>query len=63
MLLDALSAVYTDPDALRDSTAAARVNGYLAGYGTPEGLEAHRDGLGLPPEAYQELERIVARSR
>jgi len=62
-LLRAMAAIYPDPDDLRDSTAAARVNGYLAGYGTPEDLEADRERLGLPLEAYEELARIVARFR
>ena len=60
-LLRALSAVYPDPVALMNSTAAARVNGYLAGYGTPQALEEMRTGLGLPREAQGELARIVAR--
>ena len=62
-LLSAMAAIYPNSDDLRDSTAAARVNGYLAGYGTPEELEADKERLGLPPEAYEELARIVARFR
>ena len=62
-LLSTLAAIYPNPEDLRDSTAAARVNGYLAGHGTPEDLEADREGLGLPPEAFEELARIVARFR
>ena len=62
-LLSALSSIYPNPDDLRDSTVAARVNGYLAGYGTPERLEAEREAMGLPPEAHEELARIVARFR
>lgn len=63
VLLGAFAAIYADPADLRDSTAAARVNGYLAGYGTPEELRADREGLGLPPEAYEELARAVGRYR
>jgi len=38
-----------------DSTAAARVNGYLAGYGTYEGLLAEIGSLGLTPEGNKKL--------
>jgi peptide-methionine (S)-S-oxide reductase len=62
-LLSAFAAIYPDPDDLRDSTAAARVNGYLAGHGTPADLEVDREGLGLPADAYEELAGTVARYR
>lgn len=42
------------------STAAARVNGYLEGYGTPEGLQAEMRSLGLSPEGAKGLLEIVA---
>jgi peptide-methionine (S)-S-oxide reductase len=42
-----------------DSTAAARVNGYLDGYGTPESLQEEFEGLGLSPAASKRLEEIV----
>jgi peptide-methionine (S)-S-oxide reductase len=42
-----------------NSTAAARVNGYLAGYGTYENLLAEASRLGLSPEeAKKLLERV-----
>ncbi|MGO9581008.1 MAG: hypothetical protein ACLP2P_16545 [Desulfobaccales bacterium] len=37
------------------STAAARVNGYLAGYGTPAELQAELDDLGLSPNSRRKL--------
>jgi hypothetical protein len=40
---------------LAGSTAAARVNGYLAGYGAPVELQAELDGLGLSPDARRKL--------
>jgi methionine-S-sulfoxide reductase len=44
---------------LMNSTAAARVNGYLGGYGTPAALAADLDRLGLSEPAREELlERV-----
>jgi peptide-methionine (S)-S-oxide reductase len=42
------------------STAAARVNGYLGGYGSLEQLRAERDGLGLSAAAVDRLIELVA---
>lgn len=61
VLLHAFASVYPDPAQLMNSTAAARVNGYLSAFGTRERLEAEREALGLPAEAYEELARRVAR--
>ena len=44
-----------DQEAFRDSTAAARVNGYVAGYGTKAQLEGEADALGLGEKARSEL--------
>jgi peptide-methionine (S)-S-oxide reductase len=54
-LLAEFAAIYPTGEALAGSTAAARVNGYLAGYGTPAALQAELDGLGLSPAARQQL--------
>jgi methionine-S-sulfoxide reductase len=44
---------------LMNSTAAARVNGYLGGYGTSDALKADIDRLGLTEAAREELlERV-----
>ena len=44
---------------LMNSTAAARVNGYLGGYGTSASLKADIDRLGLSEAAREELlERV-----
>jgi peptide-methionine (S)-S-oxide reductase len=43
-----------------NSTAAGRVNGYLAGYGTSEALEAEIDMLGLSETGVRRLRQIVA---
>ncbi len=53
------SAIYPSDMDFVDSTAAARVNGYLDGYGTLQSLTEELDGLGLSPEASRRLEEIV----
>jgi methionine-S-sulfoxide reductase len=52
--------MYPEGDEFVYSTAAARVNGYLEGYGTPERLQAEMRSLGLSPEGSKELFDIVA---
>jgi peptide-methionine (S)-S-oxide reductase len=54
-LLAEFEAIYPTPEALAGSTAAARVNGYLAGYGAPAALQAELDGLGLSPNSRRKL--------
>ena len=44
-----------------NSTATARVNGYLAGYGTLKMLQEELDLLGLSDHAQKELLKIVGR--
>lgn len=44
---------------LVNSTAATRVNGYLSGNGTPEGLEAELPGFNLSDTAEERLRDIV----
>ena len=46
-----------------DSTAAARVNGYLGGNGTSENLDAHLDRLGLSLEGQQTLVELFNAKR
>jgi peptide-methionine (S)-S-oxide reductase len=46
-----------------DSTAAARVNGYLDGYGSVEALERDLDKFGLTPAGAQVLRRKVESRR
>jgi peptide-methionine (S)-S-oxide reductase len=58
-LLGEFEAIYPTPEALAGSTAATRVNGYLAGYGTPAELQAELNGLGLSPDARRELTEWV----
>lgn len=47
--------IYPDAAEFRDSTAVARVNGYLGGYGNSEDLDNELPSLGLSPEAQQML--------
>jgi peptide-methionine (S)-S-oxide reductase len=56
-------AMYADEGAFRDSTAAARVNGYIGGYGTLANLEKDRDQLGLSAAGKQALTKIVKQRR
>lgn len=56
-----LAVVYPTTETLIASTAAARLNGYVAGYGTREQLDAEMESLGLSAEAQQALRRLVLR--
>ncbi len=62
-LMDEFNAIYPNDKDFVDSTAAARVNGYLAGYGTLESLETERDGLGLSAEAIRKLMNILKKRK
>lgn len=54
-LIKELELMYPLPSDLINSTAAARVNGYLGGYGTYEGLQVEIYDLGLSPSARTKL--------
>ncbi len=45
------AAFYPNPNDFRESTAAARANGYLAGHGSARQLQADIDRLGLSEQA------------
>ena len=53
--------MYPDDNDFMNSTAAARLNGYLDGYGSLEVLEAELDSYGLSPEASKRLLSIAKR--
>lgn len=57
------SAMYPLDDDFVNSTAAARVNGYLGGYGSPELAKSEIGELGLSPGASKKLLDIVATRR
>jgi peptide-methionine (S)-S-oxide reductase len=54
-LMDAFFEIYPDFNDIVNSTAAARVNGYLAGHGTQERLEAEIASFGLPEKTERKL--------
>lgn len=58
-LLKEYSQLYSDNRELIASTAVARVNGYLGGYGTPANLKAELSNLGLSPAGSEKLLRLV----
>ena len=60
-LLQEFTAIYPAEADLVGSTAAARVNGYLAGYGSREQLQAEIDRLGLSPAGRTRLLERAAR--
>jgi methionine-S-sulfoxide reductase len=60
-LMEEFRAMYPDPRDFVDSTAAARVNGYVGGNGTLEQFEEEVDELGLSPEGRERLEGIARR--
>ena len=51
--------MYPDDNDFIDSTAAARVNGYVAGLGTLDSLQEDLDGFGLTESAEEALLREV----
>jgi peptide-methionine (S)-S-oxide reductase len=61
--MDEFATMYPDPVDFVNSTAAARVNGYLGGHGTLADLQAEIDELGLSPEAQEALLKIVQNRR
>jgi methionine-S-sulfoxide reductase len=56
-------AMYPDAKDFMNSTAAARVNGYLAGHGTEAMIQSEIDRLGLSPEAKQTLLHLWKHAR
>jgi methionine-S-sulfoxide reductase len=58
-LIEEFKSIYPNAAALRDSTAAARVNGYIAGKGTKEQFKAEAALLGLTPEGRKRLEIYI----
>jgi len=58
-LIEEFKAIYPDPKDLCRSTAAARVNGYIAGKGTREQFKAEAGLLGLSADGLKRLEIYV----
>ncbi len=53
--INIMNDIYPDDEALRDSTAAARLNGILSGYGEPERVSGLLGKLGLTESAREKL--------
>jgi peptide-methionine (S)-S-oxide reductase len=60
-LLGEFQVIYPDEQGFVDSTAAARVNGYVGGFGTLADLTAELEDLGLSPAGQERLRDIVTR--
>lgn len=58
-LIREFEAMYPDSGSFVESTAAARVNGFLGGHGTLEQLESEIGGLGLSSEGREKLLKIA----
>jgi len=58
-LMKEFSAIYPNADDFMNSTAAARLNGYLGGYGSLEVLKAELDTYGLSQGGRQKLLNLV----
>lgn len=54
-LMAEFNSIYPDYNDFVDSTAAARINGYLYGFGTYENLQAEVDSFGLSAAAKERL--------
>ena len=62
VLLNELTRIYPSTRDLVASTAAARLNGYVAGYGKRAWLEAELSSLGLSPAGNKKLLSLVSKS-
>ena len=54
-LMADFTAIYPDTNEFVNSTAAARVNGYIGGHGTPETLQKELASYGLSPAGTKKL--------
>ena len=59
VLMKEFNAIYPATEDFVNSTAAARINGYLSGYGPFSALKAELNNLGLPPVTSKKLLEIV----
>ena len=58
-LMRDLTRIYPNHTDLVDSTAVARLNGYVGGHGSPEQLAREIGTLGLSPEGRKKVENMV----
>lgn len=61
-LMEEFFSIYPSIDQIVSSTSAARVNGYLAGYGSGDTLKGEIHGLGLSKVGSEQLLKIVCGS-
>lgn len=61
VLFDEMHAFYPDEADFRESTAAARLNGYAYGLGSSLQLQRELGSLGLTPEAESRVRAMVRR--
>ncbi len=61
-LLNELTAIYQSTKDFVASTAAARLNGYVAGYGTRAGIEEGIGSLGLSPTGNKRLVGLASKA-
>jgi peptide-methionine (S)-S-oxide reductase len=62
VLLNELTGIYPNTRDLVASTAAARLNGYVGGYGNRAELEAELNSLGLSAAGNKELLSLISKS-
>ena len=60
-LMQELSRIYPRHRDIVDSTAAARLNGYVGGYGSPDQLAREIETLGLSPDGRRKIKMLVHR--
>lgn len=58
-VVEALFSIYPNPADFRDSTAVARLNGYVGGYGDLDTLQRNLDTFGLSESGKKELLQIA----
>ena len=61
-LVKEFNALYMPPDDFTQSTAAARVNAFMGGYGTLDALQSELKELGLPPAAINRMISMLRES-
>lgn len=62
-LMKDFNTMYPLGEDFMNSTAAARINGYLDGYGSLEGLKNELPGFGLSPAAERKLVEVVKKRK
>jgi peptide-methionine (S)-S-oxide reductase len=62
-LMADFKSMYPRPIDFINSTAASRVNGYVSGYGTPDGVKANLENLGLSDAGSKLLLEIATKWR